>query len=130
MTSSEYSITRWVGNIRGRRKTRVVSPVMGQVGCPSREPDCLKPTRTWVAVSARMYDDSNSLGDRAKEGHGSEGRYAGTGEGISALILANLHGNRAEEGAEVIVSTAPIHWGRGMTPACQWGPVLSSHTSG
>ena len=26
------------------------------------------PAGTWVGVSARMYNDSNSLGDRAKEG--------------------------------------------------------------
>jgi len=72
---------------------------MGQAGCPGREPDCLKPTGTWVGVSARMYNDSNSLGDRAKEGRGSERRHAGTGEEISACIhVANLHGDRAEEG--------------------------------
>ena len=57
---------------------------MGQAGCPGREPDCLKPAGTWVEISARMFNDSNSLGDRAKEGRGSEGRQAGTGEGISA----------------------------------------------
>jgi len=46
-----------------------------------------------------MYNDSNSLGDRAKEGRGSERRHAGTGEGISARIpVANFHGDRAEEG--------------------------------
>jgi len=46
-----------------------------------------------------MYNDSNSLGDRAKEGRGSERRHAGTGEGIRARIhVANSHGNRAEEG--------------------------------
>jgi len=46
-----------------------------------------------------MYNDSNSLGDRAKEGHGSERRHAGTGEGISARIhVANSHRDRAEEG--------------------------------
>ena len=46
-----------------------------------------------------MYNDSNSLGDRAQEGHGSERRHAGTGEGISARIhVANSHGDRAEEG--------------------------------
>ena len=41
-----YSITRGVGNRRGRRKTRVVSPVMGQAGCPGRKPDYLKPAGT------------------------------------------------------------------------------------
>ena len=46
-----------------------------------------------------MYNDSNSLGDRAKEGRGSERRHAGTGEGISARIhVVNSHGDRAEEG--------------------------------
>jgi len=46
-----------------------------------------------------MYNDLNSLGDRAKEGHGSERRHAGTGEGISARIrVENSHGDRAEEG--------------------------------
>ena len=71
---------------------------MGQAGCPGREPDCLKPAGTWVGVSARMYNDSNSLGDRAKEGRGSERRHAGTGEGISARIhVANSNADRAEE---------------------------------
>ena len=65
MTSSEYSITRGVGNSRGRRKTRVVSPVIGQAGCPGREPESLR-EHEWE--SAHMYNDSNSLGDRAKEG--------------------------------------------------------------
>ena len=46
-----------------------------------------------------MYNDSNSLGDRAKEGRGSECRHAGTGEGISARIhVVNSHGDRADEG--------------------------------
>jgi len=72
MTSSEYSTTRGFGNSRGRRKTWVVSRAIGQSGCPGREPDCLKPAGICVGVSARMYDDSNSLGDRAKEGRGSE----------------------------------------------------------
>jgi len=45
-----------------------------------------------------MYNDSNSLGDRAKEGRGSERRHAGTGEGIIARIhVANSHWVRAEE---------------------------------
>jgi len=98
-TSSEYSITRGVGNSRGRRKTRVVSPVIGQGGCPGREPDCLNPAGTWVGVSGRMYNDPNSLGDGAKEGRGSKGRHAGTGEGIRAYIhVANSHADRAEDG--------------------------------
>jgi len=46
-----------------------------------------------------MYNDSDSLGDRAKEGRGRERREGGTGEGISARIhVANSHGDRAEEG--------------------------------
>jgi len=46
-----------------------------------------------------MYNDSNSLGDRAKEGRGSKGRHARTGEGISACIhVANSHADRAEDG--------------------------------
>jgi len=97
--SSEYSIRRGVGNRRGRRKTRVVSPVIGQAGCPGREPDCLKPAGTWVGISALMYNDSNSLGDRAKEGRGSEGRHAGTGEAVSARIhVTNSHEDRVEDG--------------------------------
>jgi len=67
-TSSEYSITHGVGNSRGWRKTRVVSPVIGQGGCPGWEPDCLNPAGTWVGVSARMYNDLNSFGDRTEEG--------------------------------------------------------------
>jgi len=46
-----------------------------------------------------MYNNSNSLEDRAKEGRGSERRHAGTRKGISARIhVANSHGDRAEEG--------------------------------
>jgi len=46
-----------------------------------------------------MYNDSNSLGDRTKEGRGSERRHAGTGGRISTRIhVANSHGDRAEEG--------------------------------
>ena len=81
----------------------MVSPVTGQAGCPGREPDCLKSAGTWVGVSARMYNESNSLGDRAKEGRRSEVRHVGTGEGISAYIhvaihVANSHSDRAEDG--------------------------------
>ena len=65
---------------------------MGQADCPGREPDCLKSAGTGVGVSDRMYNDSNSLGGRAKEGRGSERRHAGTGEEISARIhVANSH---------------------------------------
>jgi len=46
-----------------------------------------------------MYYDSNSVGDRAKEGRGNNCRHAGTGEGISACIhVANSHADRAEDG--------------------------------
>jgi len=76
----------------------VVSPVIGQAGCPGREPDYLKPAGTRVGVTACMYNDSNSLGDRVKEGRGSKGRHAGTGEGISPCIhVANSHADRAED---------------------------------
>jgi len=52
-----------------------------------------------VGVNARMYYDLNSLGDRAKEGCGSERRHTGTGKGISTRIhVANSHGDRTEEG--------------------------------
>jgi len=62
-------------------------------------PDCLKPAGTRVGVGARMYYDLNSLGDRVKEGRGSKGRHAGTGEGISACIhVAKSHADRAEDG--------------------------------
>ena len=45
-----------------------------------------------------MYNNSNSIGDRSKEGRGSEGRHAETGEGISARIhVANSHTDRAED---------------------------------
>ena len=72
---------------------------MGWDVCTGREPDCLKPAGTGVGVSARMYNDLNSLGDRAREGPRSERRHVGTVEGISARIhVANSHGDRAEEG--------------------------------
>jgi len=88
-----------VVNRRGQGKARVMIPFMGRDVCAGREPDCLKPAGTGVGVSARMYNDSNSLGDRAKEGRGSERRHAGTGEEISARIhVANSNGDRAEEG--------------------------------
>jgi len=72
---------------------------MGQAGCPGRESDCLKLAGTWVGIGACMYNDSNSPGERAKEGRGSEGRHAGTGEGSSARIhVANSHEDRVEDG--------------------------------
>jgi len=64
-------------------------------------PGARLPAGTWVGVSARMYNDSNSLGDRAncKEDHGSEHMHAGTGEGISARThVENSHGDSVEEG--------------------------------
>ena len=71
---------------------------MGRICCPGRKSDCLKSAETGVGVSARIHD-SNSLGDRAREGPGSERRHAGTVEEISVRIhLANSHGDRAEEG--------------------------------
>ena len=79
-------------NRRGRGKAWVVIPFMGRNVCAGREPDCLNPAGTGVGVSARMYNDSYSLGDRAKDGRGSERRHAGTGEGISARIhVVNSH---------------------------------------
>jgi len=46
-----------------------------------------------------MYNDSNSLGYRVKEGRRNKGRHAGTGEGISAPIyVANSHADRTEDG--------------------------------
>ena len=87
-----------VVNRRGWRKAPVVSPVMGRDVCPGRESDCPKPAGTGVGVSDRIYG-SDSLGDRASEGRGSERRHAGTGEGISARIhMAHSHGDRAKEG--------------------------------
>jgi len=128
--SSEYSITRGVGNRRGRLKTRMVSPVVGQSGCPGREFNCLKLAGIWVGVSARMYNDSNSLGDRAKEGRGSEGRHAGTGEGISARIHWQIHMQTGPRmGAKKIAGTTQIHCERGLLPAFRWGSALSSHMS-
>jgi len=87
-----------VVNTRRRGKALVVGPVMDQAGPSGRDPDCLTPAETGVGISARIYD-SNSLGDKAGEGPGSERRHAGTVEGISARIrVANSHGDRAEEG--------------------------------
>jgi len=46
-----------------------------------------------------MHNDSNSLGDRVKEGREGKGRHARFGEGISACIyVANSHADRAENG--------------------------------
>ena len=44
-------------------------------------------------------NDSNSLGDKAKEGRRSKGRHAETREGISARIhVATSHEERVEDG--------------------------------
>jgi len=95
----------------------VVSPFMSRDVCPGREPDCLMPAGTGVGVSARIYD-SNSLGDRAKEGRESERKHAGTGEGISARMhVANSHGHRAEEGRRNDRRHSAIRCGRGLS---QW----------
>ena len=64
--------------------------------CSGRELDCLKHAGTGVGVSARIYNDSNSLGDRAKEGRGSERRHEEIEEGISACIhVSNSQADRA-----------------------------------
>ena len=102
----------------------MVSPVIGQAGCPGGEPDCLNPAGTWVGVSARMYNDPNSLGDRANE---SKGRHAGTGQGISTYIhVANSYADRAEDGRRSNCRhSANSLWER-VDSCMQWGPVLSS----
>ena len=98
--------------------------------CPGREPDCLNHAGTGVGVSTRMCNDSNSLGDRAKQGRGSERRHAGTGEGISACIHVKI---QMETGprrvAEAIAGAAQIRCGRGMAHTCQWESALSSQAS-
>jgi len=61
-----------------------------------RKSDCLKSTETGVGVSARI-NDSNSLGDRARDHPGSERRLTGTVEEISACIhVTNSHGDRTK----------------------------------
>ena len=71
-----------------------------------------------MGLSARIYE-SNSLGDRAKEGGVSERRHAGTGEGINVCIHWRIY---IETGlrrvAEAIAGTAHIRCGRGLTPSC------------
>ena len=68
-------------------------PIYGREICPDWEPDCLTPAGTGMGFSARIYD-SNSLGDRAKEGRRSERRQAGIGEEIIACMhVANSHGD-------------------------------------
>ena len=89
---------------------------MGQAGCPGREPDCLKPAGTGVGVSSCIYD-SNSLGDRAKEGRGSERRHAGTGEGTLVYMWQIHMETEPRRVAEAIAGTAQIRCGRGLTSA-------------
>jgi len=90
---------------RKRKRTREQERERGRdrgrngrgMGGGERETDCVC-VHAWVGVSARIYD-SNSLGDRAREGRGSECRHAGTGEEISACIhVANSHGDSPENG--------------------------------
>jgi len=101
-------------------------PSYGQCWLSRPKPDCIKPAGTWVGLSARIYE-SNLLGDRAKEGRGSERRHAGTGEGINVCIHWRIY---IETGlkrvAEVIAGTAHIHCGRGLTLAFLWGPAMLS----
>jgi len=95
--SLEYSITRGVGNRRGQRKPRVVSPVMGQAGCTGREPDCLKPAGTWVGVSACMCNDLNHLETGPRRV--AEAKVGTREQGISTRIhVADSHEDRAEDG--------------------------------
>jgi len=59
-----------------------------------------------------MYNDSNSLGDRAKEGRGSEGRHAGTGEALAYMWQIHMQtGPRMD--AEAIAGTAKFNVGEG-----------------
>jgi len=94
--SSEYSRTRGVVNKRGRGKAR--GGVVNRRGWRRERLSPLFPqgksAGTGVGVSARIYD-SNSLGDRVREGPGSKCRHAVTVQGISARIhVANSHGDR------------------------------------
>jgi len=110
----EHNVIRIVQNVQGRQQDGTGEstgrgsqregmgesmggePIYGQ-GCLSRPGARLsKACGDRGGSCARIYD-SNSIGDRAKEGRGSERRHAGTGEGISACIhVANSHGDRAE----------------------------------
>jgi len=98
-----------VVNRRGWGKARVVNSFMGWNVCPGREPDCLKPAGTGVGVNDHMYNDSNLLGGRAKEGRGSECRHAGTGE-ISACNMLRIHIETGQRRvAEVIAVTGGLY---------------------
>jgi len=104
---------------------------MGRIGCPGRKSDCLKSAETGVGVSARI-NDSNSLGNRAREGPGSERRHAGTVEGIGTRIhVANSHGNRAEEGRRSDRrQSANSLWERGDSCMSVGASIVSQWRSG
>ena len=68
----------------------MVVPFMGRNVCPGREPDCLKPAGTKVGVSARTFN-SNSLGDKVGEGHGSEHRHAGHWRKLAFAYMWRIH---------------------------------------
>ena len=68
----------------------MVRPVMDQVGCAGRDPDCLTPAETGVEISARTFD-SNSLGDKVGEGHGSEHRHAGHWRKLAFAYMWRIH---------------------------------------
>ena len=90
---------------------------MGQAGCPGREPDCLKPAGAWVGVSARMYNDLNSLGDGQRRVTEPK---AGTQEQGRECALAYMWQIHKQTGptmdAEARTGTVKIYWGRGLTP--------------
>jgi len=75
-----------------------------------------KVSRNIGGVSARMHNDSNSLEDRAKKGHGSEGRHAGTGEGISARMWQIRMKTGSRMDAKAIAGAAQTHCGREFHP--------------
>ena len=58
---------------------------------------------------------------------------AGTCEQGRELALAYMWQIHMKTGlrmdAKTIAGTTQTHCGRGLTPACQWGPALSSHMS-
>jgi len=58
---------------------------------------------------------------------------AGTREQVGGLALAYMLQIHMKTGpkmdAKVIAGTVQTHCGRGLTPACRWGPALSSHMS-
>ena len=110
----------------------MVSPVMGQAGCPGREPDCLKPAGTLVtlelALAYRMIRIHLEIGPRrvaeAKAGTREQGRE------LALAYMWQIHvktGPRMD--AKAIAGTVQTYCGRGLTPACRWGPALSSHLS-